>query len=135
MARIKRQAFRGGFSLGVFESENFQSSIKVTKLVPLVGGFIGQGERTRERDRIVEETLRAQGLGDNGIALWLASGAGRHLMDSVDSDMSIRRFRRHVREFTKRAAIDVAIWSHPDSGSLTDDAQVSKHLHQIFAGV
>jgi hypothetical protein len=63
----------GGFSKGIVESYHWKKYISS----PVVAGYIGTGDRTKERDKIVEEYLRATGLEYEGIACWLTSTDGR----------------------------------------------------------
>lgn len=96
-------------------------------------GYIGNSKRTKLRDKIVEAALASQGLGTEGIAFWLTSISGRHMMDSVTARTSAKQFSDIVQEATSTAAEDVAIWSHPDySGMLGSTPALKRHLRTVF---
>lgn len=78
-------------------------------------GYIGSSNRTPERDKILEDLLRDQGLDGGGIAIWMTSGDGRHLMDDVDKNTTSAQFKKRAKEYTHGAFEDVLLWSHPDA--------------------
>jgi hypothetical protein len=125
----RARRWQGGLSLEVVASPEF---IQYAARAKGVFGYIGASERTPERDRIVEELLRATGLGANGLASWLSSGNGRHLMD--DPGESIAEFRKRAKDYTKRAFLQVAIWSHPDHGGMMRSSlELEKKLRAALA--
>ena len=120
------QGQQGGLSADVTLSNKFN---EYTRGVA-VFGYIGSSGRTTTRDEILENELREQGLGGEGIATWLTSTVARHLMDPVDKNMSDTDFRKRVKEYTKNAFKDVAIWSHPDfQGTLGSSIGLKKKFH------
>ena len=79
--------------------------------------------------------MAKQGLGANGIASWLTSTDGRHLMDDVNRKTPAAKFKRRAMEYTKNAAHNVAVWSHPDhDGSMSGSNRVREHLTNLFGG-
>jgi len=129
----KKNNYAGGFSKGVVESYPFK---RYTAADVGVGGYIGSSSRTKRRDKIVEEMLRETGLKDWGIAEWLTSGDGRHMMDNVDRKTSEQAFRKKAKAYTKNAFIKVAIWSHPDhGGTLASTIALYDKLKEAFEKV
>ncbi len=120
--------YKGGFSKEVTESFNFKEYTLEKDGHPkkAICGYIGCLERTKKRDKIVEEHLRKQGLGDEGIACWLTSTAGRHLMDNVYRKTSLEMFAKIVFESTKDAFINITVWNHPDHEGSWDSTQKLK---------
>ena len=87
------------------------------------GGYVGSSNRTPEIDKALEKALRGTGLKDGGIALWLTSTSGRHMMDDT------KNIGAKIKEAAKSAFKDVAVWAHPDhEGSMAS----SKELHEKF---
>lgn len=123
--------YQGGFSKEVYGTTTFMRHISGS----MVGGYIGASNRTKKRDAILEKVLRATGLGNDGIASWLASKGGRHLMDHVENDTSDQTFTKLAKKYTQSAFKDVAIWSHPDhGGSLADHSRLHDLYKQHFGG-
>lgn len=123
--------YKGGFSDAVWGSHGFQQYATG----PGVSGYIGSASRTPQFDQILEKLLTAQGLGPNGIASWLTSTDGRHLMDDVDRNTPPAKFKKRAQEYTKDAARKVAVWNHPDHlGSWDSSVKVRDHLTSIFGG-
>ena len=112
--------YKGGFSDDVVFNKDFINYIGEGEFV---FGYIGASTRTPERDAITEGELRSQGLDGNGIANWLTSGDGRHLMDDVDKTTTPIKFRKRVREYTDKAFEKVLVWNHPDHHGSSDDTQ------------
>lgn len=122
--------YKGGFSDEVFNSSAFQDYIDSDP----VAGYIGSRSRTKQFDQQLEKLLRATGLKANGIATWLTSGTARHMMDNVTRSMAPLAFIKHAKEYTKDAAHDIALWSHPDHGGQQDNQAVHDHLTSLFGG-
>lgn len=122
MKKLNRQ---GGFSKNVATHNIF----KDYAASPFCAGYIGSSSRTIERDKLLEKILREQGLGDGGIACWLTSGHGRHLMDDVNRRTTPVEFSARAHDFTKNAFINVTIWSHPDHTGFLDS---SRKLHTLL---
>lgn len=123
--RRKKTRIEGGFSYGVIETETFRRYAGSKN----VGGYIGQSARTKARDAIVEAELRRVGLHFNGVATWLTSGSGRHMMTDVDRKTTAQQFRRRVRNYVEDAFLDVTVWSHPDHrGSLASSGELRQKL-------
>jgi|MudIll2142460700_1097286.scaffolds.fasta_scaffold00029_21 hypothetical protein len=128
LARLK-----GGFSDAVLDSPAFMDYIDQDP--SKIGGYIGNRGRTKEFDAALEKLLKAQGLGPNGIATWLTSGTARHMMDPpILRTTPLATFLKRAKEYTKDAAKDIAIWSHPDHGGLQDTQAVHDHLTSLFGG-
>lgn len=124
------QQFQGGFSNDVFKSSAFQGYISS---MYGVFGYIGNGDRNLSRDIVLERVLRDTGLEANGIATWLTSGDGRHLMDSVDEDTSLLEFTAHAEEYCKDAYARVTVWSHPDhKGNLKSSREIANKIKEVF---
>ena len=111
---------RGGFSDEVWNSYELQNYLKRGLYV---FGYIGSCSRTNKRDKILEEALKNEGLGHSGIAVWLTSTDGRHLMDDTYKETSNKDFKKRVSEYVKDAFIRVTIWSHPDHRQTLGSAQ------------
>jgi hypothetical protein len=118
---MSKSSYQGGFSDEVANSYRFKDYVegyaelsRETGKRHKPGGYIGDPDRTPERDKMLEGYLRRQGLGSNGIADWLASTNGRHLMDDVEDDTSESKFRKLCRNCTEHAFLDVMKWNHPD---------------------
>lgn len=127
--------YKGGFSDAVFNSQAFQDYIDDLSEPAPVGGYIGNRGRTKEFDAALEKLLKAQGLGPNGIATWLTSGTARHMMDPpILRTTPLAEFLKRAKEYTKDAAHDIAIWSHPDHQGLSNTKDVHDHLTKIFGG-
>jgi len=123
---MPRNAYQGGFSDGVAKSDAFRKYVEGN---PNVCGWLGQSCRTKARDAILEAALRAQGLKDEGVALWLTSGSGRHLGDNVDRSTTIKAFQENALSYTANAFIDVTIWSHPDhTGMMASTSEIRNIL-------
>lgn len=119
--------FQGGLSEGVFLSHEFQRYVSQAG-GKFVAGYLGDSTRSAARDRFVELALRRTGLGDNGVACWLTSTAGRHMMDDVPRGAG-SLFKAHVLKWTKNAFREVTIWSHPDHrGSAADSARLAEKI-------
>jgi hypothetical protein len=115
--------YKGGLSKDVYESFEFQGYIKRG----MVFGYIGSSNRSESRDRIVEEELRATGLKGEGIASWMTSTDGRHLMD--DPPHKLEAFREYVRKYVGNAFKKVVVWSHPDhTGKYSDTLELHKKI-------
>ena len=113
----------GGFSKEVTETHEFKDY--ANSKYP--SGYIGAHNRSTNKDKIVENALRATGLGDHGVAVWLTSGDGRHMMDDIGR--TIAEFKERVNEYTKNAFINVTVWSHPDHrGSLLSSDELKRLL-------
>lgn len=109
--------YKGGLSDLVYNSPHFQDYIKSGH----AAGYIGEQTRTKGRDEIVEKALRNQGLNSDGIAFWLTSTSGRHMMDGVTKQTTNEEFEKIVDEYANRAFMQVTVWSHPDHrGSMGD---------------
>ena len=93
--QVLSKKFKGGFSDGLFNSENFQDYIKSG----FVFGYIGSFSRKPGFDRIIEKGLRDEGLNDEGIATWLTSTNGRHIMDSVENKTTKAQFSKDMKKF------------------------------------
>jgi len=104
----KKKDYKGGLSEGVTSSYHFKDYVESGH----PSGYIGAYNRSANKDKIVEKALRDTGLGDGGVACWLTSGNGRHLMDDVGK--TIKEFKKRVNEYTKGAFEDVTVWNHPD---------------------
>jgi hypothetical protein len=102
---------RGGFTKGVVKSNAWARYVGKGENV---WGYIGASNRTILLDKIVEKILREQGLKDEGIATWLTSGEGRHLMDDMPSMKNIKKVMERVADYTDDAFKKVTVWSHPD---------------------
>ncbi len=119
--------YQGGFSDGVFKSRSFQQYIKLG----IVFGYIGASGRTIRKDQFLEKTLGSRGLGNEGIATWLTSKDGRHLMDW--KPQTLKAFKKEARDFTKNAFVNVTVWSHPDhSGMYRSTRDLRDKLHAAF---
>lgn len=110
LAYRRSRKYQGGFSKDVASSHEFVRYASGKHPC----GYIGSSDRSPERDRILEDALRATGLEDEGIGCWLTSGTGRHLAD--DPCSTLNEWRKRVAEYTDNAFLDVTIWSHPDHG-------------------
>lgn len=125
----KAQKHRGGFSLEVSSSPEFVAYASQT----YVHGYIGHGARTNLKDRMVEEALRATGLKGNGIASWLSSTSGRHMGNALETS-SLSEQRRAIKDYTKNAFMDVAVWNHPDhDGCSASSDELRKKFQAAFA--
>lgn len=126
----KASPFKGGLSEEVYRDEKFQAYINFgAPGSTYVGGYVGSMYRTRERDAYLEGFLRTQGLGPTGIAIWLSSVQGRHLMDSVDRKTTLKDFEGYVASAAGEAFEDVTVWSHPDhTGSLASSQRLRKRI-------
>jgi hypothetical protein len=124
---VVKNKFQGGFSDEVENSTIFQN---YTKRAEFCFGYIGSGSRTDKRDQKIEEYLRnVQDLGNEGISTWLTSTCGRHMMDQVDKNTSMKRFMEIVQAYCAEAFIQVTIWSHPDHlGSLSDTMKITESI-------
>lgn len=120
----KVASFKGSFSREVTESYRWKEYVGDGRYV---GGYIGNSSRSPRRDKILEKILREQGLGAEGIACWLSSTQGRHMMnDDVDT---IKAFEKRARKYTKGAFWSVTIWSHPDNiGSLASRCDIENKI-------
>jgi len=116
---------QGGLSDGVFNTQHLQEYMKG---IPF--GYIGSSCRTAWADKLVEDALRATGLGNEGIATWLTSNSGRHLADNIQRGHQLD-FERAVARDTKNAFLQVTVWSHPDHGGMWSDTM--KLEQKIFA--
>ena len=77
---------------------------------------------------MVELALRLTGLGDRGLACWLTSGDGRHLMDDPPRG-SKQEFQKHVTDYVSDAFRKVTIWSHPDhKGNMSSTQELHKKI-------
>lgn len=101
--------YQGGLSDDVIYSYRAIEYLSNNKYA---AGYFGATNRSPRRDKIVEKCLREVGLDNNGIAYWLTSTSGRHLMD--DPGKNLNEFKQRVKKYTERAFIEVLIWSHPD---------------------
>ena len=108
---------QGGLSDAVWKAENLQGYLKNGG----VFGYVGNSCRKMWKDRIVEDELRKQGLGARGIAEWITSGDGRHMMDDDYSNPA--EFRKRVQDYTSDAFEKVTVWSHPDHTGMYDSTQ------------
>jgi hypothetical protein len=127
---MPRNAYQGGFSDKVAQSHTFRKYVEGN---PCVCGWLGESCRTKARDALLESALRLQGLKEDGVALWLTSGTGRHLGDNVDRSTPIEEFKKNVLGYTSGAFIDVTIWSHPDhAGSLASSSEIRNTLKKQF---
>jgi hypothetical protein len=116
--------YQGGFSDNVAWCDEFHEYVNSH----CIAGYIGSDGRSKARDRVVETVLREVGLGDRGIALWLTSTSGRHLMDDPPRG-SKEAFVKYVIEYTKNAFKDVVVWSHPDhKGTLASTLDLRKKI-------
>lgn len=123
--KTKSTKFKGGFSDGVFDSYHFQKYIQDGR----PSGYIGASGRSKEKDKIVEEALRKTGLKDDGIAMWLTSGDGRHMMTDGAVMKNMNEFKKHVEEYTKDAFKKVTVWAHPDHrGTLGSSIELHKQI-------
>jgi hypothetical protein len=131
----KSKNYQGGFSDEVAQSYRFKDYVEGyaelsrktgTRYRP--GGYIGDPDRTPERDRMLEGYLRRRGLGPNGVADWLASTHGRHMMAGVEETTSESKFRRVCRDATANAFLDVTFWNHPDGGGVATHAELMKRM-------
>jgi len=119
----------GGFSAEMAEArtaQRYRFSAKFSS------GYIGSVDRTKERDRIVEAALRATGLGAEGVAEWLASSSGRHMMDHAYRGIPRAEFEKLVAKYTKHAFIEVTLWSHPDYKGVTSITGLSALIRRAF---
>ena len=126
---LKGRKFKGGFSDEVFESYEFQNYVTNSdgETKEYTCGYIGAFNRTVSRDKIVEQALRDTGLGDNGIACWLTSTDGRHLMD--DPAKNLKEFKKRVTDYVKGAFENVTVWGHPDhEGTLASTIELRKKI-------
>jgi hypothetical protein len=105
-----QKKFKGGLSHGVINAEPAKSYIGTGGFV---GGYLGHAVRTTERDKAVESHLRAQGLGDSGIATWLTSTSGRHLGNAMEG-VAVKDLKAVLDRNAGGAFKDVVVWSHPD---------------------
>lgn len=101
---------QGGLSDAVVRTRMYQEYVRSS----FVAGYVGSSARTIARDKALEKALAGQGLGPAGIATWLTSGDGRHLMDGVDRKTMPEQFEERVGEYVYDAFQKVTIWSHPD---------------------
>lgn len=121
----KPLSFQGGLSRDVAKHWRFRQYVSSGR----PAGYIGNGNRTRGRDIVLENMLRKRGLGDGAIADWLTSNDGRHLMDDVDQKMTNKAFMHHARPYVERAFIMEFVWNHPDQGgNLLGTRRVQKAL-------
>lgn len=126
-----KNKFKGGFSEDVFNARNFQSYIESGH----VCGYIGDGHRTIRRDKLIEQALRATGLGNEGIATWLTSGDGRHMMDNVERKTTEAEFSKLCQDHCNYAFQKVTIWSHPDhQGNLKSSNDIAAKIYAAFKG-
>lgn len=98
-------------------------------------GWIAEFCRTLVKDKVLEEELRATGLGDAGIANWLTSSDGRHLSDVIEDvpDNDEPKLRGKIREYVKDAFINVTVWNHPDhNGSLSGSSKLKQTIYEAF---
>jgi hypothetical protein len=124
MEELKGQDLKGGFSNGVVESNAWRRYVGDGTSV---FGYIGASGRTSLLDEMLEHELRNQGLGDEGIATWLTSGDGRHLMDDMPD--TITKQKNRIKEYTKNAFKDVTVWSHPDhEGTLSSTIKLTEKI-------
>jgi hypothetical protein len=93
---------RGGISKEVWETDTVTGYLSRGALY----GYFGE-QRTRWKDKIVEAELRKQGLTDEGIAMYLTSTYGRHLMDYGGDEKDPAKFQKYVKKFVKDAEYDV----------------------------
>ena len=116
--------FQGGFSDNVAWNEKFFNYVQDGHPC----GYIGSSGRSKARDRVVEIALRSTGLGDRGVAVWLTSTSGRHLMDDPPRG-SKEAFVKYVTEYVISAFEDVTIWEHPDhTGNLSSSIALRKRI-------
>ena len=121
--------FKGGFSDAVFKTDQFQKYAGGYN----VCGYLGSSQRTKERDIYLESFLSQEGLGPNGIAVWLSSGDGRHLMDSVEYTTTQKEFEEQVNNYCSGAFVSVTVWSHPDhTGFLGSSVKLRKLISEKF---
>lgn len=125
-----QKKFQGGLSEDIVRSEQFQRYVGNGKYVC---GYLGTSERTTDRDRVVEEELKRQGLEAEGVALWMTSTDGRHLMDDVPK--SLKSFRKRVQAYVDDAFVKVTIWAHPDHcGTMASTIKLGERIAQAFRG-
>ena len=105
---------------GGLSDELFDSHILQDYMQGVPGGYIGSSNRTAWADKMVEDALRAQGLGPHGMATWLTSTSGRHLADNIERGKKAE-FAKVVKDYTSNAFLEVTIWSHPDHGGMWAD--------------
>lgn len=122
--------YQGGFSDDVIFNDEGVNYIREGKYVH---GYFGASRRTKERDEILENELRSQGLDGSGIASWLSSGNARRLMDEVEKDTTIEQFKKIVKKDTKGAFEDVFVWSHPEhDGSWGSSDELKEKLYDYY---
>ena len=126
MAKKEKLNLQGGFSIDVAGHPTFQ---KYTSF-PWCGGYIGDSNRTRRRDEVVEYIFRKEhGLGAASIADWLTSTSARHMMDDVSKRTTLSEFKKRVLEYSENAFIDLAVWNHPEfKGSLSSSMELRFRL-------
>ncbi len=121
--------YKGGLSDAVVYTKEFIEYVKDGHPC----GYIGEWARTKKKDKIVEESLKTEGLGPSGIADWLSSGNGRHMMDSVERNTKEKDFIKHVKDNITGAFIDVTLWNHPDHrGSLASTIELREKLYKAL---
>jgi len=120
--------YKGGLSLEVIKSRVVQRYCMSDNPC----GYIGSSSRTKWHDKVIEVKLREEGLGSEGIGVWLTSTSGRHLMDNPEK----RKFEDRVGDYCKNAFVEVTIWSHPDhTGMLSSSEILRKKIKQAFTKV
>lgn len=123
--------WQGGFSKAVNDSYPFQEYVKHGNCC---FGYIGSYNRTPGRDKALETILRNTGLGDAGIATWLTSTSGRHLMDDVVKTTTLAKFKKRAKDSCLHAFQQVTVWSHPDhEGSFASTEKLKGAIRKAFA--
>ena len=130
---MKKLSYQGGLSAPVAAHRRFRKYVRAATYAPplrvMPGGYVGSGSRTAARDRVVERALRAEGLGDGGVACWLTSTSGRHLMDDVSRRTTAAEFEKRVADYTAGAFLKIAAWEHPDhDGSAASTRRIIEKL-------
>ncbi len=96
---------QGGIPQGIWEVESLQ---KYLEDIPF--GYVGNFQRTDERDRILVHALLNNGLSEKEVAAWLTSTSGRHLMDDVDEETSQEQFTKQAEAYAKSAPRELEEW-------------------------
>jgi len=128
MAIINRKKYKGGLSDEIAQTQHYLEYIRAST----PSGYYGTSNRTPEIDKMVEESLREKGLGNNGIAYWLTSSSARHMMDDMP-DKNQAKIKERIDDYTRDAFKNVTVWSHPDhGGTLASTGEFYRKMQDAF---
>jgi hypothetical protein len=132
---VEQSKLRGNLSYDIFGCEFFMwwASLRQTMNENI---YFLSPKRTDSRDKIIEAYLRSKGLGNNGVAMVLASTVAFQWLSNVNEDTTLREFLEMAKSMTNPLAMVLEILIHanvpvkPLSEKITEE-----HLNDSEEGI